>query len=365
MGDALGNRGLDFGAQPRDCLGHEIDPHPTELQSEALRQPLIRRTGEKLQPGRLPETNPDRAVGVLRRLDEQIRHPRFDIFVDVVTIRVGGGAIGPRGKTLCKCRARIGSKGPSLRRPRLLHLSHELKRGLQIVIDDEIAPSAEEVAPLGSIERSEARLCMRLKGVEKLRRQDSVLLREHPAILFGRLHGLRVEEHRIEVQVVCRTGQSQRKGGAGVDAKVAEERAHLGRLVALVVGVEKTTEPRKRVPVIRQADRARLEPIGKLHERELGVGNEKRPLRRFEERTAPTGDHGAIGVGPVRMQLEVGRADDAARIGGKREGRTAGEPQGSSLSCGQRCDGGVRSDDTIGLDTHRVRVDLAILAKRS
>ena len=48
----------------------------------------------------------------------------------------------------------------------------------------------------------------------------------------------------------------------------------------------------------------------------------------------------------------------------KRKGRTTWEPERSRLASGQSGDGGVRGDDTVGLDAHRLRVSLAILAKR-
>ena len=206
---------------------------------------------------------------------------------------------------------------------------------------------------------------MRLEGIEKLRRQHTVPLREGPAVLLGLPRGLGIEENRIEVQVVCGAAQGQGERGAGVDAKAAKERAHLDRIAALVIGIEETTEPGKCVPVIRQVDRARLERIGKLHERELGVGNEKHPLGCLEECAAPTCNRGATRVDPACMQLEGRRTDHAACIGDQRKGRTTWEPERSRLSRGQSGDGGVRGDDTVGLDAHRLRVSLAILAKRS
>ena len=133
----------------------------------------------------------------------------------------------------------------------------------------------------------------------------------------------------------------------------------------LLVRVEETAEPGKRVPVIRQGDRARLERIGKLRERELGVGNEKHPLRCFEKCAAPTGDRGATRIDPPGMQLEARRADDAACIGGERIGRTIRETERSRLSRSQRGDGGVRGDDTVSVNAHRLGVGLAVLAKRS
>ena len=245
----------------------------------------------------------------------------------------------------------------------MLLLTHDLKRGLEIVIDDEVALPGEEIAPLGRIERPEARARVRLEGIEKLGRQHCVRLGKGPPFLLRLPGGVGIEEHRIEVQIVRSAIQRQRQGSARVDAQTAKECTHLDRITVLLVRIEEATEPRKGVPVIRQVDRACLERIGELRERELGVGNEKDALRGLKERASSASNGRTRTVDPACMQLEARRTDDAARISGKRKGRTTGEPERSRLARSQSGDGGVRGHDTIGLDAHRLRVGLAILAK--
>ena len=271
--------------------------------------------------------------------------------------------IGLRGQAFGNRRARVGGESAALCGPRLLLLTHELKHGLEIVIDDEVALPAEEIAPLGRIERPEARARVRLKNLEMLCRQHPFPLRKRPPFLVRPPRGVGIEQDGIEVQIVRGAIQRQRQGSARVDAKTAKERAHLDRIAVLLVRIEETTEPGKCVPVIRQADRARLERIGKLREGELGVGNEKRALGRLEERTSPTSDRGATRVDPACMQLKAHRADDAAGIGDKRQRRRTGEPERPSLPRSQRGDGGVRGDNTVGLESDSLRIGVAVQAK--